>query len=443
MALAAAAGLGACRVPFTAKETEPFVSLPDYGIPAPNAYRRSNWSRDPFSLCAYSALPPNPLGTDARRLLAEPIGDRLFIAGEATSLNAPAYVHGALESGLRAAGEVAGIASSGASVAVIGAGAAGLACGRELVDAGFDVTVLEARDRVGGRVWTETMDGVAVEMGASWISGLEGNPVTALAKRNGTRLIPFEYDYGFTDPRQAAEGRRGEAELRRATDSFSYRKMNPATTALSSLLPDRRSLGLQWAIGYEIAQEYGVDPVELSVEGYEEGEAQYGGDALLGGSYNHVLSDAAGDLPVRLECVVTKVDYGGSVVNLELEGGEVVTADHAVVTLPIGVLQAGSVLFTPEVPDTKIQAVAAMAPGLLDTLWLGFDEVFWDPDAEMIHWIDPERPGLWGGWVNGYRAFGKPILHGFNGGSQANQMAALDDTAVVRSAMGALDRMFS
>lgn len=441
-ALAAAVGLGACRVPFSSEESTLLTSLPEYGVPSPNAYLRSNWSQDPFALCSYSALPPNPLGAEARRILAEPVDDRLFIAGEATSISAPAYVHGALESGLRAAGEVAGVAAPGASVVVVGAGAAGLACARELVDGGFNVTVLEARDRIGGRVWTETMDGVPVEMGASWISGVTGNPLTPLAGQNGTRLIPFEYELGFTDQQQAAEGRRGARQLQRAIESFDQGRMDPATTAVSSLVPDRRSLGLQWALRYEISQEYGVDAERLSFEGYGEGEAQRGGDALLDGSFTGLLADAAGDLPVRLESVVTAVDYGGTGVSVRLDRGEEVNADHAVITLPIGVLKAGSVRFTPSVPARKVDAVDSMAAGLLDSLWLGFDEVFWDPDAEMIHWIDPERPGLWAEWVNGYRAFGKPILHGFNGGSQAFRLARQDDGAVVRSGMAALNSIF-
>ena len=134
----AAAGLAGC-MPFSKGGQGAIGSLPSYGIPSPTGYLRSNWSRDPFSLCSYSALAPSPLGTGGRALLAEPVADRLAFAGEATSSGSPAYVHGALLSGRRAAAELAGSAPSGSSVIVIGAGAAGLACARELVDAGFDV----------------------------------------------------------------------------------------------------------------------------------------------------------------------------------------------------------------------------------------------------------------------------------------------------------------
>jgi len=111
-------------------------SLADYGIPRPSAYLRSNWSRDPYSLCSYSCLPPGPPGPRSRAILREPVSGSLVFAGEATSPRNPAMVHGAIESGLRAAAQVGEMASSGSRVAIVGAGAAGLASARALVDTG-------------------------------------------------------------------------------------------------------------------------------------------------------------------------------------------------------------------------------------------------------------------------------------------------------------------
>src|SRR6187549_2564199 len=70
-------------------------------------------------------------------------------------------------------------------IVVIGAGMAGLAAARRLADAGMDVTVVEARDRVGGRTWTDTSLGVPIDLGAAWIHGPEGNPLTKLADEVG------------------------------------------------------------------------------------------------------------------------------------------------------------------------------------------------------------------------------------------------------------------
>ena len=71
---------------------------------------------------------------------------------------------------------------------VIGAGMAGLGAARTLSESGAQVTVFEARDRIGGRVWTSRLwPGLPLDLGASWIHGARGNPLTALADSAGAR----------------------------------------------------------------------------------------------------------------------------------------------------------------------------------------------------------------------------------------------------------------
>src|SRR5689334_14767374 len=79
-------------------------------------------------------------------------------------------------------------------VIVIGAGLAGLTAARAIADAGRAVVVLEARNRIGGRVWTE--DGV--DLGAHWIHGTEGNPLTNLARELGVPTVFVGGDSSYT-----------------------------------------------------------------------------------------------------------------------------------------------------------------------------------------------------------------------------------------------------
>ena len=80
-------------------------------------------------------------------------------------------------------------------VIVIGAGLAGLAAARELQDVGRNVLVLEARDRVGGQIWTsQKWTNMSLDLGASWIHGVTGNPLTALATEAGAKFIETSYD---------------------------------------------------------------------------------------------------------------------------------------------------------------------------------------------------------------------------------------------------------
>ncbi len=74
---------------------------------------------------------------------------------------------------------------------VIGAGISGLAAARLLTDAGRRTVVLEARDRIGGRVWTDRSDGRVTDRGASWIHGITDSPVAAAASAFGMRTVEF------------------------------------------------------------------------------------------------------------------------------------------------------------------------------------------------------------------------------------------------------------
>ena len=114
----------------------------------------SRWDTDPWARGSYSAVPAGS-SQRARRVLADAImSDRVVLAGEYVSTSYPSTVHGALQSGRRAASRLLGGLSGSAEVVVVGAGIAGLTAAGDLQAAGHSVRVFEARERIGGRIHT-------------------------------------------------------------------------------------------------------------------------------------------------------------------------------------------------------------------------------------------------------------------------------------------------
>lgn len=394
---------------------------------------RTDWLADPFARGSYSfhAVGSGPAD---RRVLATPGPAGVFWAGEATDADAPSTVHGAVRSGRRAAAEV--MEAGAASVIVAGAGMAGLACAERLAAAGRRVVVLEARDRIGGRVWTDRSLGPPLELGASWIHGVDGNPVAEIARRAGASMVPFAYD--DVDLRG---GPSGEDELARALERVAAaQEAGGPDRPLAEVLGDGGP-PFRFAVRSEIEGEYAASPRELSLMWWDAGQEQRGGDVLLPGGYDRLASHLARGLEIRLGERVTGVrSRGGRVVVSTADGGSV-PGDAVVMTLPLGVLKRDEIDFDPFPADRKVLAVERLGMGVLDKLYLRFPEAFWG-DAAVLGRVAPAGDGRWSYWVNMDAVTGVPVLLGFNAADGARGLSGAPAAAVRESALAALAEMY-
>ncbi|MBP91130.1 MAG: hypothetical protein CL436_00760 [Acidimicrobiaceae bacterium] len=413
-------------------------------IPDPTHWRVTRWGADPWSLGSYSYLPAGTSAT-SRAALARPIGDRLFLAGEATDSDYPGTVHGALSSGRRAASQV--LEGHGyRSVVVVGAGAAGLGAAQALVDAGSDVVVVEARGRIGGRVWTDDMGDAPVDLGGSWIHGVRGNPLAELADSLDITLVHTDYDNSVlydTDGSLMDWSRLDhlyEAMVDAALSSSSTHAMGPELAPIRERLNAEEQRWFDFLITSEIEHWWPADVDKLAMATAFFGKAFRGGDAVPTTGYRPIIESLAAGLDIRLETAVSSVDHGGPGVVVDSEQGRF-DADAAIVTVPLGVLKGERIRFTPDLPYSTLSAVQMLGMGLMNKVVLRFPEVFWDEQADLISYV-PSTKGHFVEWYNAVPWTDQPILVGFNAAKAAAEIETWSDDATIETALNTLDMIY-
>jgi monoamine oxidase len=344
--------------------------------------------------------------------------------------------------------------AKGKSVIVIGAGLSGLSAARDLVAAGATVTVVEARDRIGGRIWTSRLwPDLPMDLGASWIHGTDGNPLSDLADEAGITRLATSYDSAlsldlsgqevdlskaYEQAETVIDAARTRAE--KQEDDLSLMAAITATKGWKSADDADRRL-IRHVVNGSVEAEYGGAWDEVSAWYFDESEEFDGEDVLFPGGFDQIVQHLAQGLTIQTGAVVESLSQDGAGVRVTLAGGQSLTADHVVVTVPLGVLKAGDIGFDPPLSTDRQAAIKTLGMGLLNKCWLRFDAVAWPADVDWIEWVGP-KDGIWSQWVSLARATGAPVLLAFHAGDQARDIEGLSDTQMIAAAHEALKTMF-
>lgn len=340
-------------------------------------------------------------------------------------------------------------------IVVIGAGLAGLAAAQELRRQGQNVVVVEARDRIGGRIWTSPKwTDMPLDFGATWIHGTQGNPLTDLAEQINAKRLTTRYNKAIAyntsgQPlSQAEESRLGNvrkqvfAALEKAQNKDTDISIRQAIAPLIRQF-DQSSEAyryINFILSAEIEQEYSGSAERLSAHWYDSAKEFEGDDTLFVQGFRVIPGFLAQGLPIELGQVVTEIQWHQSPVRVITQKTEFL-ADYVIVTLPLGVLQAGKVRFTPELPRDKQNAIAQLGMGVLNKCYLRFPDAFWPDDVDWLEHISAGH-GEWTEWVSFKRAANMPILLGFNAADRGREMEAWSDQQIVASAMQTLRTIY-
>ena len=293
---------------------------------------------------------------------------------------------------------------NGVSVVVIGAGMSGLATARTLTDRGFTVTVLEASERIGGRVNTNRDLGTPVDLGASWIHGPTGNPLTELARQHdvslhttGDSLRVFDVDGGPV----------GMMELLYYTTRFNslmesvYELIEELDEDISlqaafdmaldgQTLSQRERLFFDFYLSAMIKGDIASELHDYSAMAILQGDGFAGDDVVFPNGYDQLIHPLAEGLDIRTNHPVPAIDYRGPGIAVSTTHGAF-HADYAVVTVSLGVLRSGAIAFEPALPTWKSDSIDRMKMGLLNKIVLNFDHVDeWPIEEESLGLMSPE-----------------------------------------------------
>jgi monoamine oxidase len=378
----------------------------------------------------------------------------LLLLAASASLSTASSVRHALAQASPPAPIDATAASSGTGkglkVIVVGAGMAGLSAAATLSEAGAEVIVLEARDRIGGRIFTDRSLGVPVEHGANFIHGFNGNPAAELAAEAGATPFfidqerwqlfqpggvepeDFEIDDVFDDLEQIAEKAAEEADGDGSVSLLEVIELlDPALL--------QEPIG-NWALTDTYEGEFAASLSQISALHVDAGEMFDGPDAVLREGYDRLPAFLGKGLDIRLRQAVRRINHTPDGVIVETGNGRF-EADHCIVTVPLGVLKAGRIAFDPPLPEPQQKAIAAIGFGQLAKVSVAFDAAFWPKDQHFLGYAGNDR-GRFADMLNLMPIQDAPVLTLIASGDYAARVDAMDEAALVADITAVLRDMF-
>jgi monoamine oxidase len=331
---------------------------------------------------------------------------------------------------------MASIASSSVvyDVVVIGAGVAGMAAAQTLAGKNKSVVVVEGRGRIGGRIQPVDFHGSRVDLGAQFVHGAsKGNPLVRLLKEAGAGASPckihkVDWDGGYFyagsgAAREVPENKLDQCyKLAEKAVSIAHNKRGQIYNAKTREADLSLGEELKKAIakmnkkhkkGFdvklvtlcassEIGDDYAVDFEELSLCYWDQDDEYNGGDGIVKQKgFEPLLSYLSNGLNILLDQVVTSIARVGSGgedrhVRVSCNGGTSHFCGRQIIcTLPLGVLNSGTVSFEPALPAPLVESISSLGYGNMEKVVMKFKQRFWPNDSDCFYNMSGNPFRIW------------------------------------------------
>jgi monoamine oxidase len=363
-------------------------------------------------------------------------------------------------------------------VLIIGAGAAGLAAARDLAVAGCRVRVIEARGRIGGRVFThkDADSQLPIELGAEFVHG-KSPLLCHFSERAHLKLQRTSERHWYFEDGKLTKSRAFWRKIEDVNDEMEEADHDQSLKDFLATLPDdekserTKAMLVRYVEGFHAADiaRIGIQGIVKaneaanSIDGDQSFRFLDGYDSLMKALWAEAESHGA---ELHLKTIVKEIKGRGDLKSVQIlcdsdHGSTTFSAERALITLPLGVLQSNSVRFVPDLPNDKRAAIDHLIMGNVLRIALTFRERFWEDvkvwdqnarvvsfaDAGFFHYPDAPVPTWWT-----QLPLRAPLLVGWAGGSKADQLmesvpagGSLDslDGAIVNQALNSLALIFN
>lgn len=348
-------------------------------------------------------------------------------------------------------------------IIIIGAGFAGLTAAKLLMESGFEVTVLEADNRIGGRTNTIQLGKATVDTGATWIHFKDGNPLTHMAELHGYQVFNDDYEpfnifnskkKKLSDKKKNKYIKLADKIRERAIEYFQENRGDKTTEDFFEEYVQSKNWSIKkirfvkflYSALLETDYAASIDKISLSDVRYiTQFNKNYDNDGLIVGGFGKLVEILRQGLDIRLSEIVETIDYSknnnSNKIIITTNKGTF-KCDKVIVTVSLGVLKNERIKFIPQLPYSKLNAIKSMGFGNLEKIILTFENRFWGKERLIYYYAQKDKNLPFPIIMDFTKVAGSPTLALYYAADFATELLKRPDIEILELAIGTLQNIF-